>query len=813
MTGKWKVSSSLVLLLSSNVSVGQTAVSREAQTLEAQLSAADASHMSVVMPMQKFETSAADVEIDGVLDEAVWGRITPINEMRVTDPETLSDVPFDTETRIFYTSRGVYVSVDMEQPLDTIVQRISSRDNTTINRDSVTVTLDTSGQGLFGYWMMLALGDNQADGTVLPERQYRTEWDGAWYGATQTTERGWSAEFFMPWGQMAMPQEEAVRRMGISVVRDVAHLDQSWGWPAIPESSQIFMSDLPLLEFQGVNLRQQWSVFPFVSVTQDQIDKEQNTKTGFDVFWRPSSNFQLTGTVNPDFGSVESDNVVVNLTANETFYPEKRLFFQEGQEIFNTTPRSTGSNGQRFTVVNTRRIGGRPRVPDLPAGVRLSARDRIKPAELLGALKATGQAGAVRYGMLTAAEDDTIYKINGAKYIQEGRDFNAFRLIYEDSNGAAYRGLGYIGTLVQHPQSDAVVHAVDFHYLSSGGRWNVDGQVISSDSDERGSGRGAFADIIYSPRQGIRHNLQLTAFDDKIDVNDLGFQQRNDNMEAWYRFEWIKTDLKFVRNFRFNPFLRYEENRAGDRTNNMLPLINMSATLNNLDRVSVQFQQFPKRYDDRNSFGNGTFATRERTSYFLDYTTNPSLPVSISAGYSSIGELVSGRTLETRTGVTWRPMDNVNLSARIAYNDRSGWLLHQGGQDFTAFDATQWEGQVNVDYFATAKQQLTMALQWVGIKAFEDVFYYLPRQAETKNRDLIKVPKPAGPTDSFSLSQLNFQLRYRWQIAPLSDLFVVYTRGDNVRAQIGEFEDLFEQSWNDPLGEQLVVKLRYRFGT
>lgn len=768
---------------------------------------------SNALPLQKFEPSDIDMEIDGKLDELVWTRISPFNEMRVTNPETLSEVPFDTRTRIFYTSRGLYIAVDMEQPADTIVQRISSRDNTAIKRDSVTVTLDTSGEGLFGYWMMLALGDNQADGTILPERQYRTEWDGAWYGATQVTPDGWSAEFFVPWGQMAMPQEDSLRHMGISVVRDVAHLDQTWGWPAIPESSQIFMSNLPLLQFEGVDLRQQWSVFPFVSVTADNIADDQTSKSGFDIFWRPSSNFQLTGTVNPDFGSVESDNVVVNLTANETFYPEKRLFFQEGQEIFNTTPRSTGSNGQRFSVVNTRRIGGRPRAPDLPAGVRLSARDRIKPAELVGALKATGQMGAVRYGVLTAAEDETEYEIGGAKYVQAGRDFNAFRVLYEDSEGAAYRGLGYIGTLVQHPQSDALVHAIDFHYLTSGGRWNVDGQVISSDSDDHGSGRGIFADIIYSPRQGIRHNLQLTAFDDKIDVNDLGFQQRNDNMEAWYRFEWIKTDLQMVRNFRFNPFLRYEENSAGDRTNNMLPLLNMSATLNNLDRVSVQLQHFPKRYDDRNSFGNGTFETRERTSYFLDYTTNPARPVSVSAGYSSIGELVSGRTLESRTGVTWRPQENISLSARVAYNDRSGWLLHQSRQDFTAFEATQWEGELNFDFFATANQQLTMALQWVGIRAFEDTFYNLQADAPTKHRDLVQVPKPAGPSDSFSLSQLNFQLRYRWQIAPLSDLFVVYTRGDNVRAQIGEFDDLFEESWNNPLGDQLVVKLRYRFGT
>ena len=774
---------------------------------------ADARQPSVPSRVQKKDTTTIDIEVDGELDEEVWKSITPSTGFRVVDPDTLSEVPFRTKMRFFYTTNGLYVGVDMEQPVETLVQRISSRDNNTLNRDSVTITLDTSGEGLFGYWVMLALGDNQADGTILPERQYRTEWDGAWYGATQASDTGWSAEFFIPWGQMAMPQVDDMRNIGISVVRDVAYLDQKWAWPAIPESDSIFMSNLPLLTFEGVDLKQQWSIFPYVSATQNNIDDTQNSKAGLDVFWRPSSNFQLTGTVNPDFGSVESDNVVVNLTANETFFPEKRLFFQEGQEIFNTTPRSTGSNGQRLTIVNTRRIGGRPRTPDLPAGVRLAASDRIRPAELLAAAKATGQIGSIRYGLLTATEDDTEYKVNGGKYLQEGRDFNAFRVIYEDSVGAAYRGLGYIGTIVQHPESDAQVHAVDFHYLTTEGRWNIDGQVIASKSDDHGSGQGAFADIIYSPRQGIKHNMQLTVFDDKLDVNDLGYQARNDNMEAWYRFEWIKSDLKIVRNFRFNPFLRYEENGAGDRTNNMLPLLNMSATLNNLDRVSVQFQHFPKRYDDRNSFGNGSFVTRERTSYFLDYTSNPSKPISVNLGYNSVGEYVSGRSLETHGGITWRPQDNISFSTRVAYNDRSGWLLHQEAQNFTAFNADQWDAEVNLEYFATAKQQFTLALQWVGIKAMEDQFFYLPTERVTKNRDLEKVPKPAGPTDSFSISQLNFQLRYRWQIAPLSDLFVVYTRGDNRRTMVEEFGSLFESSWNDPLGDQLVVKLRYRFGT
>jgi len=73
--------------------------------------------------------------------------------------------------------------------------------------------------------------------------------------------------------------------------------------------------------------------------------------------------------------------------------------------------------------------------------------------------------------------------------------------------------------------------------------------------------------------------------------------------------------------------------------------------------------------------------------------------------------------------------------------------------------------------------------------------------------------KPAGLTDDFSVSELNFQLRYRWQIAPLSDLFVVYTKGDSRETGLQNFSDLFDDSWNMPLGDFLIVKLRYRLGS
>ena len=133
---------------------------------------------------------------------------------------------------------------------------------------------------------------------------------------------------------------------------------------------------------------------------------------------------------------------------------------------------------------------------------------------------------------MTAFEDESEFLAGGSRYFQDGRDFAAFRMIYEDSsNNAAYRGLGYIGSVVQHPEEDAEVHAVDFHYLTVGGRWNVDGQIIRTDTDMDGSGSGVFADVVYTPRQGIRHNFQMTYLDDTFNVNDFGFQERNDSRE------------------------------------------------------------------------------------------------------------------------------------------------------------------------------------------------------------------------------------------------------------------------------------------
>ena len=357
------------------------------------------------------------IVIDGVLDEPVWAETPGYDDMRVIDPDTLVEPRYRTVVRYVYSERGLYVGAWMEQPPETLVARLSSRDDF-INRDSFGLTLDTSGEGLYGYWFTVNLGGSVMDGKVEPEREYTAEWDGPWQRGTAVLDDGWSAEFFLPWSMMTMPGGADQRSMGLWANRKVAYIDERWSWPALPYTGARFMSALGRMEVPGVAPKGELTVFPYAASTFDYVAEEDDVEAGVDVFWRPNEALQVTAAVNPDFGAVESDDVVINLTARETFFPEKRLFFLEGSEIFTTTARGqitafrgsgpiSQSAGARQTkesfvrpptiVLNTRRIGGKGLV-DIPDDVQVPGYEQSKPTDLLGAVKLTGQTGPLRFG-------------------------------------------------------------------------------------------------------------------------------------------------------------------------------------------------------------------------------------------------------------------------------------------------------------------------------------------------------------------------------------------------------------------------------
>ena len=116
-------------------------------------------------------------KIDGKLEEQVWGNLPDLGAFVVTSPDTMVPPPLNTVVRIFYTDRGLYLAAIMEQDSSTLVERLSSRDQGHLNRDYFTLHLDTSGEGRYGFFFQLNLGDSISDGTILPERQFSRDWD------------------------------------------------------------------------------------------------------------------------------------------------------------------------------------------------------------------------------------------------------------------------------------------------------------------------------------------------------------------------------------------------------------------------------------------------------------------------------------------------------------------------------------------------------------------------------------------------------------------------------------------------------------
>jgi hypothetical protein len=785
------------------------------------------------LAMATFVDAEVGVVIDGQIDEGVWQDIAYFDNMRVSIPDIGTPGKYATKMRMFATERGMYISADMEQPRDTLVRRMSRRDDF-IDRDVFGVTLDVSGEGKIGYWFFIALGDSQSDGKVLPER-YQRDWDGPWVGKSAVTENGWSIEMFLPWSMMSMPETAGARNIGFAASRIISHANERYQWPGYGVTSARFVSALNQIEVQGVQPRAQMAIIPFIAATSDQVYNESDVRVGADLSWKPSPKVELSATVNPDFGAVEADDVVLNLTASETFFPEKRLFFLEGSEIFNVMPRDDFSALYRIalnedyattsrrvylndfvpvpvSLLNTRRIGGTANQIDIPDGITPERGQRDVPTDLLGAAKITGTNGSFRYGALAAVEDDISWLGRNSanqpvNITDDGREFAVARLSYQLA-GEAKKSIGYMGTFTGGSQYDAEIHSVDGHYTSSDGRLIADSQLVMSDRNEV-SGYGALFDVLYASKPNLRHKFELDVMDDKIDFNDLGFLRRNDYVKGRYVMLYNKQNLSAnLTNFRSAFSLQQQYNLEDGQVTDSAILWRTSFVLPGRNTLRTGIGFLPERYEDIDSRGNGAYRVDAGGWFEMLVATDANKMFSYSAGITAQQEHLGDVTYGASAGVTIRPLDVLSMDFDLRYKKRNDWLVYQGDRNFASFDGDEWQPSFDMNWFIAPGHQLRWNMQWAGVRAEDTGFYTVP----AKEGDL--QPGVRTPSDyDFNLGVFTTQLRYRWEIAPLTDFYLVYNRGNSLRSDDdADVTDLFSDSIQDPVIDSVVAKLRYRFG-
>lgn len=785
------------------------------------------------IPVNNAVHSEVSIKIDGVVDEAIWQSIPAYDNMRVSVPGTGEPGNYPTKIRLIATERGLYVSSVMLQPADTLVSRMSTRDDF-IDRDTFGITIDASGEGLMAYWFIVALGDSIMDGKVLPERNYQRDWDGPWIGKSARRADGWSVEMYLPWSMMNMPEVEGLRDIGFAATRQVSHQNERYQWPGHAYSSSRFVSALNKLKVDGVQPIQQLSIIPYMSSTIDNAREDDDNRVGFDLSWKPSPMLELSLSGFPDFGSVEADDVVLNLSAFETYFPEKRLFFLEGNEIFQTAPRSSPgpimqalSNDNFATtsrkvyitefapspisLMNSRRIGGVATQVDVPDGISANRGETGLPTDLLGAAKVTGSIGDFRYGVLAAVEDDVEWMatndLNEDVMIDaDGREFSIARFMYEDI-GKDRRSIGYMGTFVSGPQYDALVHGIDMHYTNSLGNLIVDGQLIASDVDDV-TGEGAMLDISYSSSRLIKHRLEFDYFDETVEINDLGFLNRNDYGSVQYSLLYAKPQVNSTfSDVRGTVILRQSYNISKGQITDSGIFWRNSMVLPGRNTIKTAIAYLPERFEDIDSRGNGAYRTKER--WWLDamILTDASKKLSYSFSAGGLQENLGEWSYNLKAGVTYRPTDQISVDFDLTYKDRHDWILYQENREFGAFDTTNWQPGVKINWFMAPSHQLRLTLQWVGVQATESNYYTVP-----VSDGELQSTGPSLTDHDFTVSIMTAQLRYRWELAPLTDLYLVYNRGNTLPNQVdSEFSDLFHDSLLDPVVDSFVAKFRYRF--
>lgn len=776
--------------------------------------------------------ATADINIDGVLDEPIWLELPTHTDMRVVAPDTLAKPEHRTIVRMFSTPEGLYVAAEMHQSPETLIRRLSARD-IELNRDSFGITLDTSGEGLYGFWFTINLGGTKADGKVAAERSFTYEWDGAWLGETSVINSGWTAELLIPWSIVTMPKDIEDRQMRLFLSRKVAYRDEMYGWPPLPFTQPQFMSAMQPLSLRDVNPRGQWELFPYLSNNSNRIDEDAEQRIGLSYSWRPVPNMQFTGTVNPDFGAVESDAVVINLTAYETYFPEKRLFFLEGNEVFITTPRanmrgsSPRGSGARSapstwrseptSMLNTRRIGGAARHVDIPDGVEVEGVELSRPTSLLGAMKFVGSLGSQRFGILTAIEDEPELigsdEETGEEIILTApeRTFAVGRWLSEFGNSESRRAIGYMGTVADYPTYNAIVHGIDTHYVSPGARLSIDTQFLMSDKDDE-TGYGFLADLRYFGGGNWTHSISLDFTDDRLDISDLGFLRRNDERGFnYFAFAFNTDDLPGnLRQMRRGLFSSVVRNSDGDIINAYLgAMVNLQFA--DYSELRLDYSWRPSTTEDRLSRDNGSFETKRSNFAKLTYGSDSAKRFAWSIqGGTREGELAKPAFFAD-IGFTYSPITRLSLEYDYRYSNNEGQLIHQEDRKFTSYDTTQIQHVLGFDYFFSAKQQFRLTLHWVGVQGSPNGYYTVPQRTGPLE---IRVPPDDEKHDAFPISQLAAQMRYRWEIAPLSDFFLVYTYGSLLAVdEFTGFDALFQEALDRPIVDILVMKLRYRFGS
>ena len=748
--------------------------------------------------------------IDGLLDDPVWQSALPVDEFFQIDPLELAPPAESTIARVLYDDESLYISFrSYDSQPDRIKRALVRRDNWmegfNSNSDWVGFSIDSRNDDYNGYFFAVNASGAKIDVSISGHENYDQSWDAVWDVAISFDEDGWTAEFDLPF---AMFQFDNIPDLvwGVEFLRGLHRVQETLMWPGRAKAVRGSVFPLGvLLGLENIPDPKQLEIIPYTLLGRS---AETRLDLGLDVRYGLTSNSIMKMTFNPDFGQVEADPSVLNLTAFETFYDEKRPFFSEGAEFFD----------QRLSLFHSRRIGRAPSY-NLPEEGEL--KDAPDYTTILGATKVMGNtASGINYGLIGAvtAEESATLVIDSADVqsdegivIEPRTNYTIGRIEVPLINDVSRVGL-MVTDVSRKNNSGATVAGIDWNFGLYDNRLFTNGQIVRSDA-ENITGNAIRFNLGYVDPSWWSARFWYGYFDDKFDVNDLGYLQRNNTNWAGGRVEFRKQEPwgNFINN---NVEFKYKQEWRGDGLVLEREVeIEQSNLFNNYWTAGFFSKVFLPAYNDEDIFRNEeawayktelwgyagpTFSTDRRKKLVLN--------AQIGTGYGK----KRGRGYRVSLGAEIKPIEPLNIEIK-AMQDRSPTYM-------------QWVDVVeNLNDTARVyanslllTQDVTLRMNWtfspdLSLQCFVQPFYAdmkyekYYRLLAPETMDLRDYDNYLNDYDNpdFKLQNTVGTFVLRWEYRSGSTIFIVYNLNNN------KFYSPVDDTWISEGANALYFKLNY----
>lgn len=778
------------------------------------------SNSDKVLSAKRISTS---ITIDGQLDEEVWTRAATARNFIQKEPYNGEKATYDTEVKVLFDDAAIYIGAVIYDPFpDSISMELGQRDNIGL-ADYFGVEIDPFNDGLNAYGFYVTSRGVQADMRINNTGSQDFSWDAVWHSGLCYFDEGWSVEIMIPYSALRF-SSNGDSRWGINFSRSIQRRREhtSWTW-VDPRQGGVLNQAGELSGLKNIQPPVRISATPYFSTYASHNTENQAWRFaynyGLDLKLGLNESFTLDLTLIPDFGQVESDDLVYSLSPFEVYYSEKRPFFTEGTEMF-----SKGG------VFYSRRIGARPsKYYDIRNTYAVEdILSNPEHAQLINAAKLSGKtAGGLGIGVFNAITANTYAVVKDSTGKEKEvltEPFTNFNMLILDQALANNSFLSVYNTNVYKPDlgEAANVSGTQFRIrnkpnsLEFTGLFNVS-QHYSPDHQPI-TGERLFARIGKISGNFLA-DTWFNMLSDTYDPNDFGFQHRNDQLAHGInlRYNIYEPHGPFNRSFSrlyFNHYYHY--------SNRMFTILETGGDfrVTTRDHLSIggNFNYNPFGFRD---FYESRTANREYyrpPSYNLGFWWSPDYRKPFVIDYRvGIRHSAQYEEFNWNASVTprWRPANNVLLRPGIAFSyqlNNMGYVhdsLHPSGDRAIIFgrrDVKNITTSLNANLAFTPATSLGLRMRhyWLRVNYLE--YYDLLDKGKLASNDYTQ-------NEDFSVNAFNVDMVFKWDFAPGSELLLVWKNAVFNDMNGGHTEDNYfknlQNTFESPIHNSFSIKLLY----